>query len=158
MTPKLPRPSSPEDRLELKAATRRALSLARVTAFAMVTRVDAPALSKYAAPQEDGHFMPIDVLLDLERDIGSPVILETLAALQGYRLVPVHEPQGGEDQFLGGITDIADITREGGDVVQSLAAAMRDGKIDGAEKRTVRMEIAENIAVLHRLDRKIAGA
>lgn len=128
--------------------------MARVTAFAMVTRVDASALSKYAAPQEDGHFMPIDVLLDLERDIGSPVILETLAALQGYRLVPMHEPQGGSVT----ISDIADITREGGDVVQSLAEAMRDGKIDGAEKRSVRMEIAENIAVLHRLDRKIAGA
>jgi hypothetical protein len=151
---KLPRPTSENERLELKASTRRALELASAAKFAMITRVLPPALSNYGNPGVPDSFMPIDVVVDLCRDIGSPSIVADMAAQLGYRLVPL-EPE--EDQPVG-YEDIASVSREGGDVVTSLAHGLADGRLDNAEKREVRTQIAENIAVLHRLDRKVAVA
>ncbi|NGO50467.1 phage regulatory CII family protein [Allomesorhizobium camelthorni] len=151
---KLPRPTSDSERMELKASTRRALDMACAAKFAMITRVLPPALSNYGNPGIPDSFMPIDVVVDLCRDIGSPLILADMAAQLGYRLVPL-EPEEGEPI---GYEDIARVSKEGGDVVTSLAHALADGKVDLAEKREVRSQIAENIAVLHRLDRKVAVA
>ena len=154
MSEKLPRPSTEQERLELKAATRRALQLAgRANAFALVTRVEGPVLSKYASPAEQTAFMPVDVVLDLEREAGSPVLTEILAAMQGFRLVPIGE---GERQPVG-YEDLARLNKESSDVVQSLANGLRDGDLDPAERRGTRQEIAENIAALRLVDRKLAG-
>lgn len=150
---KLPRPSSETERMELKAGTRRALSLAgRANGFSLVTRVEPPVLSKYGSPSEEASFMPVDVVLDLEREIGLPLITEMLAAMQGFRLVPL-DPQRGAQV---GVEDLADVARETGDVVQKLAGALPGG-IDAAETRELRKEIAEGVRALRRLDRKLGG-
>lgn len=153
---KLPRKSTDAERLELKAATRRALDLAgKANAFALVTRVEAPALSKYGSPAEPGAFMPIDVMLDLARDVGAPVILEELAAILGYRLVPLDDAGQGEPVTLA---DIAAAAREAGDVTQTAMTALADGEIDGHERRELRQQIGENITVLRNIDRKLGSA
>ncbi len=151
---KMPRPTTEDERGDLKAATRQALKLARPSKFALVTRVEASALSKYGDPFRDDAFIPIDVVADLERDIGAPLITEALAFAQGYRLVPIvpEKPQAVT------MADVAEISKEGGDVVQKIAAALSDGQIDPVERREISSEIAENIAVLRRLDRKIGSA
>jgi hypothetical protein len=82
---KLPRKITETERLDLKAATRAALEMARPTKFALVTRVDAPALSNYGAPSEPEKFMPIDVVVDLCRDIGSPGDRRGDGAHAGFR-------------------------------------------------------------------------
>lgn len=151
---KLPRSTSDDERNELKAATRQALAIARPTRFAAVTRVDAPALSKYGDPFTTNAFMPIDVVADLERDIGAPLITEALAALQGYRLVPIGD---GEPCERIGVDDLASLSKEGGDVMQTIATAMADGRIDGNERRAIAAEIAENITVLRRIGRKVTA-
>lgn len=150
---KMDRLSQPAERAELKASTRRALELASQAKFVLVTRVDEGALSKYKGAAYPDAFMPIDVVLDLERDLGAPLITEALAALQGYRLVPI-DADAAQPVGLG---DLAEVSKEGGDVVQKLAAAMADGALDSHERREISAEIAENIAVLRRLDRKVSG-
>lgn len=150
--PKLPRPTSEQDRLELKTASRHALEMARASKFAMVTRVEAPALSKYGDPFNPDAFMPIDVALDLDRDIGSPMLLAALAELEGYELTPASAtPARGV-----GVEDLATVAKETGDVIQTLAAALADG-IDSHERRALRREIAEAIRALRALDRNLAG-
>jgi hypothetical protein len=153
---KLPRKITETERLDLKAATRAALEMARPTKFALVTRVDAPALSNYGAPSEPDKFMPIDVVVDLCRDIGSPAIVEEMARMLGFRLTPLQaEADGGE---AVGVSDLAAVSKGANDVLGTIAAGLADdGRLDGSEKRQVRKEIAENIATLHKLDRKIAG-
>lgn len=151
---KLPRPSTERERLELKDATRRSLSLlGKLASFAAVTRVEVPVLSKYGSPSETTAFMPIDVALDLARDTGSLLIVETLAAMLGYRLVPL---DGAPAEKIG-IEDLGALMREGNDVEQKLTDALADGVIDPAERRELRQEIAENVLVLRRLDRKLGG-
>lgn len=149
---KAPRKTTPDECNELKATTRHALAIARPTKFALVTRVDAAQLSKYGSVAHPDSLMPIDVAVDLCRDIGSPLIVEEMARLLGYRLVPAETAESGEV----GYGDLAEIHRETSDVVQALAAALPDG-IDPGEKRVIRKEISEGITALHRLDRKIAG-
>ncbi|TPL30204.1 hypothetical protein [Mesorhizobium sp. B2-4-7] len=152
---KLPRPTSEADRLDLKAATRQALDMARPAKFALITRVDTPALSNYGSPSEPDKFMPIDIVVDLCRDIGAPVLIEEMARQLGFKLVPLEPCEGGDP----GIADIAAVSKEAADVVGALAAGLSgDGKLDGAQRRVVRTEISENVTVLRRLERKMGGA
>ncbi|MDX8513566.1 phage regulatory CII family protein [Mesorhizobium captivum] len=152
---KLPRKITETERLDLKAATRAALEMARPTKFALVTRVDAPALSNYGSPSEPEKFMPIDVVVDLCRDIGSPAIVEEMARMLGFRLAPIAEAEAGGQVGVG---DIAAISKEANDVVGTIARGLADGRLDGAETREARKEIAENIRALHQLDRKLGGS
>ncbi len=152
---KLPRLTSEHDRLALKAATRAALALAGgVARFELATRVQAPALSKYAAPQETIAFLPIDVAADLDRDIGAPVIAEALAALAGYRLVPADAPAAGTPN----LADVARIMRETCDVSDALTAALADGRVTRTEARAIDREIEEAIRELRVLQSRVSGA
>lgn len=146
---------TPDELDDLKALTRRILDIARPTKFALVTRVDAPMLSRYGAPSEPEKFMPIDIAIEVCRDLESPAIVEEMARMLGYRLVPL-----AEAEVIGrnvGVADIAAVSKEANDVVGTIARGLADGKLDGAETREARKEIAENIRTLHQLDRKLAG-
>ena len=82
------RNTTPQERLALKAAVRRAVKLAGGGANAQhATRVAEPALSKYSSSGEPAHHCPVDIALDLDREAGAPVILSALAELQGFSLV-----------------------------------------------------------------------
>lgn len=98
--------------------------------------------------------MPIDVVIDLCRDIGSPALVEEMARLLGYRLVPIDSGEG--DQAIG-TDDLADIVKETGDVVVALASALPGG-IDRHERRGLRPEIHQAITSLRRLERKVGAA
>lgn len=155
MQEKMPRKIKPEECLELKAMTRRALEMARPTKLALVTRVDAPTLVNYGAVSQHNCLMPIDIAIDVCRDLGAPLIVEEMARLLGFRLVPLDQAEGDGGEV--GYADLAAVSKESNDVVSKLADALADGPLDGAERREVRKEIAEDIATLYRLDRKIAG-
>lgn len=150
----LPRLSTEEERRQIKIRTRQLVELAGgVEFFAPVTGVQKAQISKYGSLSEADCFIRADVILELDRQIGAPMMLETLAAMQGYRLVPFDAEPGDHVDH----DDLAAVAREGGDVVQSLALGLADGCFDAAERRRSRQEIAENIAVLHRVDRKLAA-
>lgn len=133
------RPTSDHDRARLKGATKRAIERAGGgTAFAAQTRVEPPALSKYAAPHED-HFMPIDVAVDCDMASGSSVIVSAMAAQLGCRLVPFD--QQSSEAFCS--TMVGRLIRETGDVSAAILEAMADGRITPAERRAIETEIDE---------------
>lgn len=151
MTAKLPRRAVPADLYALKAAVRHALTLAGGgDRFALVTRVNGPALSKYADACGD-QFMPLDVAVDLDRDIGAQVVAEALAAAHGYRLTPADPATNGAPN----LADVAKIMRESCDVADALTAALADGRIGPAEARAIDREIEEAIAVLRGLQARV---
>ena len=84
------------DYKSLRAATRRLVHEAGGPASAEhVTRVNDSQLSEYQVadpnPNRRPQFMPIDVVLDLERDTGVPHVTRELARLSGFDLVPATE-------------------------------------------------------------------
>lgn len=146
------RPSTPHMRVALKAAIRRALDLAGGgDSFANATRVDAPRLSRYASANAAEH-MPLDVALDLDLDIGRPVVLAALAAQQGCSVVPGPAVAGPPDAALG-----AALLRETAEVAAALMEALADGAIDRAERRRLLKEIDEASALLTRLRHALEG-
>ena len=133
---KLPRPTTEQERLALKATVRHVMELAGgPTGFAHVTRVEAAVLSKYATPSYDCHHMPIDIALDLMRDTGSNGIVSAMAAALGYKLVALDAaPEGGA---LPTISDISRLGRECQDVIDAISEALIDGHISAADERRI---------------------
>ena len=143
---------SETERMEIKAATREAMRLAGgVERFAGVARVAKAALSKYGSVSELDSYVRADVILEHAREIGAPMLLEALAGMVGYRLVPI---EGSDDPEAVGVSDLLAVTRN--DVAHSLGDALSDGVVDIHERRAVREKIAIERAVLSRLDRKLA--
>lgn len=147
------RPTSDHDRARLKGATKRAIERAGGgTAFAGQTRVEPPALSKYAAQHED-HFVPVDVACDADMAAGAPVILSAMAATQGFRLVPIDETAPAFHSSMVGT-----LIRETGEVSAAILEAMADGRITPAERRAIEAEIDEAMQALFVLRRAFGGA
>jgi len=109
-------------------------------------------LSRYSCLSEDD-IIRTDVLLALDRQIGAPMMLEFLAGKLGFKLVPIDEPEGGDEVSLA---DLADLHRADSDVKAGLAEALSDGVVDINERRATRAAIARKMARLHKLDRKLA--
>lgn len=142
------RPTSDHDRARLKGATKRAIDRAGGgTALSAQTRVEPPALSKYAATQEE-HFMPIDVACDADLAAGAPVILSAMAATQGFRLMPI-----GDVAPAFTATMVGSLIRETGDVSAAILEAMADGRVTAAERRAIEAEIDEALVALFTLRR-----
>lgn len=152
---KLPRNTTDEERDALKAATRHSLKIVSGKRFSLVTRVGAPALSEYGSIAQPKDFMPVDILLDMQREMPDGVavpLLEELAALAGFRLVPLDE---GEDGAPLALDDVGDMIREGGEGnAAALAAATAPTCLHTV--RTARKEIGESIAVKAAAMRKLA--
>ncbi|WOC17400.1 phage regulatory CII family protein [Pseudochrobactrum sp. MP213Fo] len=151
------RPTSEQQRRQLKATVRRLLELAGgVTSFEHVTRVKAPALSKYGSPDDTAAHMPVDVAMDLMLDTGSNGIVSAMAAMLGYKLVALESD--GQGAVLPTITDIAHVVRDSSDVVDALAHALTDGKISAAEEREISNKIEKSVQDLRVIQRKAKEA
>lgn len=143
MRAQLPRPTSDDERRDLKLMTRAALRLVRASKFALVTRASETQLSNYGSDSAEHaeRFMPVDVLADLQKElprgVASP-LLEALAALGGLRLVAADEDDGGDGASLD---DIGRVAKEGG---EAKAASLRSiGSACLATVATARREVGE---------------
>jgi hypothetical protein len=146
------RPSSPQDRLALKAAVRRAAVFGGGAASVQyATRVDESDLSRYSNPAYPERHCPLDVALDLDLEAGQPVILSAFAAAQKFRLVP--EQRGAAGSL--GPHDVAKLCTEHADLMRSIAAALDDSTINSAEAREIHREIEELMAVLRDLQGRV---
>lgn len=147
------RPTSDHDRQRLKAATGRSVKRAGgVTSLAAQTRVNEPALSKYAAQQEAGNFMPIDVALDCDMTAGAPVILSSMASIAGYTIEPIRDaPDKLTPQMIGALI------RETGDVSACLIDAMADGQLTPVERSQISKEIDEALEALWKVRASLRG-
>ena len=152
---KLHRPTTEDERAEIKAATSHTLAIVSGKRFSLVTRVQAPALSCYGSMSEPQDFMPVDVLADLQKEFGRGIaspLLETLAGIAGFKLVPLDD--GDEMQALG-FEDVGTMMREGGEASASALRAA-SSPADLAAIRDARKEIGESIAVKAAAVRKLA--
>lgn len=118
---------------------------------AKVSRADGARISRYGSVQEAMH-APIDVVADLEMDVGDPIVTRQLAEIAGYVLVPKAQAEALGLNFHG---HFADVARTGADVETNLAEALRDGEVSPEEAckmipkvRKHQTEMAEMLADL----------
>ena len=132
----------------LKAATRRLVEASGgPSAAAEVTRGAHQHLSAYGSANDDqaDRFMPVDVLADLECQVGQPLLTRALARLSGFLLVPAPKPDV-TGSALGIIT--ASALKEISEVFVALADGMGDGKISTDDADKIGKEIDEALAKL----------
>lgn len=147
--------TSAEDRLRIKNRTKQLIKLAGgPELFQHSAGVPKDMLSKYGSRSEP-NFINAAVIVALDRQLEAPLMVAELAAMLGYRLVPIATGADGGEEV--GIRDVAELSRAGGAVTSSLAEALEDGVIDTAEARASREVIADKIRTLQRVDRKLAG-
>ena len=91
--------------------------------------------------------MPLDVVADLEAELGDFPVTRALAELNNCILVPLPEGAGhGRLHIATGKT-----TEEYGDVLVAIGAALKDGKVSAAELANINKEIGELQVQLARL-------
>ncbi|BCP53822.1 hypothetical protein K32_24390 [Kaistia sp. 32K] len=130
---KLDRPGTEEDRAKLKTAFRRLLKAAGGDeSAASITRCGHQRLNKYGLATEQDTYSPIDILLDLERDVGEPVVLAVYADLLGYQLVP-KKSVAADAQALG--QHLGDIAESVGELMADLGATFAKGVQNLTEKQ-----------------------
>lgn len=149
---------SEQEQRSLKSATDGAYVLSGgISCILPFTRVGVSTLSKYASFNDEHHdsFMPIDVVVEVERRAKSPVIIRQLAALVGYELVPCqrhHEPARSVTE-----ADAHRVLKEAMDVAQAIIAAREDNRIDAAERKIIDKELVEAIRALEGVRRALAS-
>lgn len=149
---KLPRLAEPAEITRLKSVTEQAIKLSGGTQFETRTRVRKSALSKYGSASEPDAFLPLDVLLELDRHNGAPLVTSAVAGMLGYRLVPA---EALEDAQLN-LEDVQAIAKETGDVVNLLLGLLTSGKrLDAADRHRILREVTEAKATLYGLAAKI---
>lgn len=108
-----------------------------VDAAAAATRVGRTVLCDYGRPGQP-HFMPIDVVLDLERAARRPVVTQQLALLQQHDLVPIAAAEAGLVPEA-----LAALGREISALFGECALALADGHLSDAERAALTTRGAE---------------
>lgn len=152
------RPLAAEIYADLKT-TFRALRkrIGKQDAAAALTRVSQQHISRYEslADGDEDYFPPIDVIADLEREGGAPIVTRRLAELSRHVLVRL--PQVGEAHALLGRVS-AEALKEVGDVFSTLGAQLADGRFTADEDAKLRREIDEAIVKLLQLKAQASAA
>lgn len=147
--------TTPDERIRIKRRTAQLIKLAGGPGvFQHVAGVPTDMLSKYGSTSEP-NLINAAVIIALDRELETPLMLGELAAILGYKLVPIGDDGNGDEVSLG---DVTDLQRADGDVAVTLMEALEDGVIDIAERRAGRASIARQISKLQRVDRKLARA
>jgi hypothetical protein len=128
----------------IKLESRVQFSLAPLKDLVRHTRVQGPEFSKYAADGEE-RCIPVDVLIDVIRLTGNPNLLEVVADIAGYDLVPrFDETETG----TATPSDMLTVISEFGDLARSVLAADADGKRDLLDKKNVRREGQQAVSAI----------
>ncbi len=141
----LGRKTNLDDLQAVKAATRRLVDICGgQESAASITRVSHQTISRYRLADRADDFIPADVLLDLEKDAGDPLVTRVLAARQGWTIVPAHAQPSGATLMQS----IGQITQETSDVVNAVANGLADGEFDA---RDIDLTIPEIDQAIERL-------
>ena len=134
--------TSEEERRALKTGFRVLVQhCGGLEAAAAATRVAKTALAAGYDQEAADRFAALDVVADLERAAGQPVITRLLAAMHSMALVHV-EPISG-----CALRAIADVGEHASGVFAAFGRAMADGAITAAERETLRREMLDLVAV-----------
>mgnify|MGYP001042125909 CR=1 FL=1 len=87
--------------------------------------------------------LPVDVVADLERASGDPVVTRYLAALSGHLLVPVRGVSREPYPLV-----LASVTKETGELLGAAGAALREGRLSPAQAHVVKREALDVAAAL----------
>ena len=115
---------------------------------ARATRVTASALSRFGS-LDCPDFPAVDVICDLEIDLGAPVVSSRLARLAGYRLEPLSSlgaPSGPSGP--GPAASAADHVATAAGLFSEIEAALRDGRIDAAARAAIATRMREALVAL----------
>jgi hypothetical protein len=143
---------SEQERLSLKKATDGGYTLAGgITCLLPFTRVSTSTFSKYASENDEfrKHFIPLDVAIEVDRRLKSPLIIKVAAELLGYKLVPVQVP-AAKSVRAAPVTelDATRVMKETMDVAQAIIEARKDNRIDAADRKIILKEINEALQAL----------
>jgi hypothetical protein len=145
------------DYLRLKAATRELTKAAGgQEAAAAVSRLKSHVtIGRYGRIQ-DAEFAPIDVVADLEAEIGEAPVTRALAALAGLIVIPVPRVEGEAPvtRRLGAMA------RETGEAVARVGEALADdGRVTPGDVSRLRLreEIREAMEALAGMDKLLAA-
>lgn len=143
---------SEQERLSLKKATDGGYTLAGgITCLLPFTRVSTSTLSKYASENDEfrKHFIPLDVAIEVDRRLKSPLIIKVAAELLGYKLVPVQAASAKAARSTPVTeSDATRVMKETMDVAQAIIKAREDNRIDAADRKNILKEINEAIQAL----------
>ncbi|MBE0530259.1 MAG: hypothetical protein IH626_05485 [Rhodospirillales bacterium] len=141
------------DYLRLKAAFRELTKAAGgQEAAAAVSRLKSHVtIGRYGRIQ-DAEFAPIDVVADLEAEIGEAPVTRALAALAGLIVIPRPPVDANEEitRHLGAIA------KEAGDAISRIGEALADdGRVSAAEiaRLSLREEVAQVMEAAARMDK-----
>lgn len=149
---------SEQEQRSLKSATDGAYALAGgISNILPFTRVSTSTLSKYASFNDEHHdsFMPIDVVIEVERKAKTPTIIKQAAELLGYELVPMAARDECIESHALTAMDAHRVMSETMDVSQAVLTALDDGRIDAGERKLIAKEAREAIRALEGLLRKV---
>jgi hypothetical protein len=132
----------PEDVYQtLKAAYRRLIELAGgLEAAAGITRINKTTLGVCAQPGKDFH-LPGDVIIDLEKEVGEPLVTRFLAMKAGYELLPL--AGRGPSATIDPTHMIVRLARKVGDFAKSVEDMDEDGVREPHELRRCIAEMTD---------------
>lgn len=140
----------------LKAVTRRALDHAGTAVeFQHLTRVNNASLSRYANPDQ-AEMMPIDIVLDLEREIGHPWVTEALAQLQGFELVASNARRILPDDQASLIELMPKLAKEQSELMNRVVVALGDNHVSENECRAIEQELDDVADLLRQCRARLA--
>ncbi len=129
----------------LKVSTRMLMrNMGGVESASNFTRVQHAQLGAYQNINKPEHFAPIDVIADLEHEIGDPVVSKALCAMAGGYFMPATF-YGDQPVFA---THLAEIGKEVSEVMQAAGTALTDGTISKGEAQDLISEIDDAINAL----------
>lgn len=144
--------TTPDERLRIKNRTKQLIKLAGgPEIFQHSVGVPNDMLSKYGSISEP-NFINASVIIALDRQLGAPMMLEELANMLGFHLVPL-EPA---PPAAIGIADLAHAHKETSEAVGAVAQLVA-GQDSLAARRAALKEIDESIGALHKVRRKVAA-
>ena len=108
-----------------------------------ITRGTESLLSRYGARQEEV-FAPIDVIADLEKDAGEPIVTKLLAELSGHLLVPMPTATGDTNWKA----HVVSLLSECGKVPIGLTQATLDDEVSRAEAKELLPQVTAAQVVL----------
>ena len=149
---------SEQEQRSLKSATDGAYALAGgISNILPFTRVGTSTLSKYASFNDEHHdsFMPIDVVIEVERKAKTPTIIRQAAALLGFELVAAKSVQGDEPHASITEMDAHRVMSETMDVSRAVLAALDDNRVDAGERKLIAKEVREAMRALQDLLNKV---
>ena len=137
----------------IKGAVRRAVTLAGGASFAALDmEISISGLSKCQSPNYPDH-LRLDLVPRLEALSGSPIVSETLAGLQGFRLVRGNDIDTG----IATLGDLARILSRVGDFSTCFATSLEDQVVDAHERRAINSKIEDLVKELRTVQAKVNG-